>query len=73
VRSMSDTRPATGPTDHGEWAISDQERQTIVQLLEEIGSPGARWLFLHNYNPLVQTSMQPYIRFLRRAKEIGDK
>ena len=71
MRALSEHVAASGVTDHGEWAISDQERQAIIQLLEEIGSPGTRWLFLNNYNPVVQTSMQPYIRFMRRSMHLG--
>ena len=69
--SMFESVAASGNSDHGEWAISDQERQAIIQFCESIGATATRWLFLERYNPNVQVAMQPYITFFKRAYTLG--
>lgn len=69
MRDMSKPLPVGLPASRGEWHLTEAERELIISFVEEVGSPGIRWLFVHDYDPRVQTTMQPYITFMRQAQK----
>lgn len=70
MRGRDNPVPVCLPANRGEWHLTEDERALIISLLEEVGSPGLRWLFVHDYDPRVQTTMQPYITFMRQSQEM---
>lgn len=55
-----------------QWVLSEEERVGLIKFTADIGATGVNWLFRNGYDPNVQTSMQPYIIFMRWAEGLGD-